>query len=216
MHTVKQIITLIMSLVLIITYAHAEDTAEVRLSSSSLAGWESKTVKDATTYTIVQENGKAVIQAHSKAAASGLIKKVNLDPNRFRYLHWSWKIAQTIEKGYEKTKPGDDFAARVYVVFPGRFFWQTRAINYIWANHLPKGEAFTSPFTSNAMMVAVETGPEKTGQWLSETRDVLADYRRLFGEDPREIGAIAIMTDTDNTAGEATAWYADISISTAR
>lgn len=196
--------------------ARAEDTQVVRLDTSSLAGWETKAFKGATTYRVIQDGGRPVIKAHSTAAASGLIRKVTLDPARFRYLHWSWKIDHTIDKGNEKTKAGDDYAARVYVVFPGRFFWQTRAINYIWANHLPKGEAIVNPFTANAMMVAVESGPEKAGQWLDETRDVLADYRRLFGEDPREIGAIAIMTDTDNTAGEAIGWYANIFISTTR
>ena len=196
--------------------AQADETAVVRLDTSSLTGWESKSFKGTTTYRIVQEGGRSVIQAHSTATASGLIRKVNLDPNRFRYLHWSWKIAQTIDKGDEKTKAGDDYAARVYVIFPGRFFWQTRAVNYIWANHLPKGEAIANAFTANAMMVAVESGPEKAGQWLNEVRDVLADYRRLFGEDPREIGAIAIMTDSDNTGTEATGWYADISISSVR
>jgi hypothetical protein len=197
-------------------FARADEAQVVRLDTTSLAGWETKNFKGSTTYSLVQDGGRTVIKAHSKAAASGLIRKVTLDPARFRYLHWSWKIDTTIDKGNERTKAGDDYAARVYVVFPGRFFWQTRAINYIWANHLPKGEAIPNAFTANAMMVAVESGPEKAGQWLNEVRDVLVDYRRLFGQDPREIGAIAIMTDTDNTAGEATGWYGDIFISTSR
>jgi len=71
-------------------------------------------------------------------------------------------------------------------------------------------------FTSNAMMIAVESGPAKTGQWVTEERDILTDYRRVFGEDPPEAGAIAIMTDTDNTGTEATAWYNDIILSTSR
>ena len=36
------------------------------------------------------------------------------------------------------------------------------------------------------------------------------DYRRAFGEDPPRIGAVAIMTDTDNTGEEAVAWYGAI------
>lgn len=196
--------------------AATEEPQLVRLDTSSLVGWDAKSFKGSTTYRVVQDGGRTAIKAHSKASASGLIRKVNLDPTRFRYLHWSWKVAQTIDQGNEKTKAGDDYAARVYVIFPGRFFWQTRAINYIWANHLPKGESIVNAFTHNAMMVAVESGPDKAGQWQSEVRDVLADYRRLFGEEPREIGAIAIMTDTDNTLGEATGWYGDLFISTAK
>jgi hypothetical protein len=139
-----------------------------------------------------------------------LFKKVRLDPKRFRRLCWSWKIADTIAHGNERSKEGDDYAARIYVVFPGRFFWQTKAINYIWANRLPKGEFVPNAYTGNAMMIAVESGPDKRGTWVSEERDILADYRQLFGEEPREMGAVAIMSDTDNTGAEATAWYGDI------
>ena len=196
--------------------AAAEESGKLKFSAERIANWETKSFKGHTTYKIVSEDGRKAIQAQSHATASGLYKKVALDPVRFRYLRWSWKIKQTIEKGFEKTKKGDDYAARVYVVFPGRFFWQTKAINYIWANHLPKEEAIPNAFTSNAMMVAVESGTGKTGQWLNEERDILADYRRLFNEEPRQIGAIAIMTDTDNSGAEATAWYGDISISSTR
>jgi hypothetical protein len=167
-----------------------------------------------TDYRLVQENGKTVLRAFSQAAASGLIKKVSFDAGKYRYLRWSWKIDRTIPGGDEKTKAGDDYAARVYVVFRGRYFWQTRAINYIWANHLKKGESLPNAYSGNAMMVAVESGPARAGQWLSAERDLLADYRRLFGEEPGEAGAIAIMTDTDNTGAVATAWYGDITLST--
>jgi hypothetical protein len=114
----------------------------------------------------------------------------------------------------EKTKAGDDYSARMYVIFPGFFFWQTKAINYVWAGRLPREDSFPNPYTGNAMMVVVESGTEKAGSWVAEQRDILADYRRLFGGEPRKLGAIAIMTDSDNTGGEATAWYGDIMLST--
>jgi hypothetical protein len=41
---------------------------------------------------------------------------------------------------------------------------------------------------------------------------VAQDYRLLFGEEPSALGAVAIMTDTDNTGGQAVAYYGDISL----
>jgi len=194
----------------------AEDLAVSRFSVEGLAGWTPKSFKGNTEYNVVNENGRTVVKATSHAAASGLVKEIRFDPAHYRYLRWSWKIDHTIKNGDEKTKAGDDYAARLYVVFPGRFFWQTKAINYIWANQLPKGESIPNPFTVGAMMVAVESGPAQAGQWLTEERDILADYRRLFGEEPGEAEAIAIMTDTDNTGESALAWYGEISLSTER
>jgi hypothetical protein len=194
--------------------ARADTLAVSRFATEGLAGWEKERFKGETEYSLVREGGQTVLKAHSSAAASGLIKKVRLDPLQYRYLRWKWKVAEPLGNRAEKTKAGDDYSARVYVIFPGMFFWQTKAINYVWSNRLPKEESFPNPYTGNAMMVVVESGTEKAGTWISEQRDVLADYRRLFGGEPRKLGAIAIMTDTDNTGAETTAWYGDISLST--
>jgi hypothetical protein len=205
---------LIIVITCIAAIAYADTLDISRFSTEGLSGWERKSFKGETEYSIVHEGQSTVIKAHSKAAASGLFKKVQLDPRKYRYLKWKWMIKEPLGNAAEKTKGGDDYSARVYVVFPGMFFWQTRAINYVWSGRLPKGESFPNPFTGNAMMVVVETGPEKAGSWASEQRDILADYRRLFGGEPRKIGAVAVMTDTDNSGGEATAWYGDITLST--
>ena len=197
-----------------ISCAHADEITVSRFATDGIKGWESKSFKGTTDYRIVQEDGRTVLKAHAKGAASGLTKKLKFSPQTYRYLKWNWKVSGTIAQGNEKTRQGDDYAARVYVVFPGRFFWQMRALNYIWANKLPKGEFVPNAFTSNAMLLAVESGPSKAGQWVTEQRDILADFRKVFGEDPPEAGAIAIMTDTDNTGAEATAWYGDITLST--
>ena len=124
--------------------------------------------------------------------------------------HLRWKVAGIITQGDERSKAGDDYAARVYVIFPHWFFPGTRTLNYLWANRLPQGEFLPNAYTGNAMMIAVRSGPEQAGQWLGERRDIVADYRRAFGEEPSHIGAIAIMTDTDNTGAAAMAWYDEL------
>ena len=205
-------ITLVVILSMV-AIGQANSIAVSLFETEGLVGWERKSFKGETEYSIVREGGSTVVKARSSAAASGLFRKVQLDPLQYRYLRWKWKVAGPLRGGAEKTKAGDDYSARLYVVFPGFFFWQTKAINYVWAGRLPKEESFPNPYTGNAMMVVVESGTEKAGTWVTEQRDVLNDYRRLFAGEPRQIGAIAVMTDTDNTGGEALAWYGDIAIS---
>jgi hypothetical protein len=194
--------------------ACAADLAVSRFSVEGLAGWTPKEFSGTTDYRLVNENGRAAVKATSHAAASGLIKEIRFKPATYRYLRWSWKFDHTIKGGDERSKAGDDYAARLYVVFPGGFFWQMKAINYIWANILPKGESIPNPYAAGDMMIAVESGPAEAGLWRCEERDIAADYRSLFGEEPAEATAIAIMTDTDNTGGNAIAWYGDITLST--
>jgi len=175
-------------------------------------GWEDKSFAGKTGYTVEINEGRHSVKAISRGAASGLIYKIAYDPKEMPILRWSWKIERILAKGDERSKAGDDYAARVDVIFPSLAFWRTKALNYIWANKLPKGEAIPNAFTGNAVMIAVESGNTNAGRWINEERNILADYRKYFKSEPPEVGAIAIMTDTDNTGESAVAWYGPISI----
>lgn len=208
---------LLLILLLAFTCAEASDNELHlgRFSTHDLKGWKEQTIgllKRKTSYTLTRDNEKEVLVARSTKSASGQIYKLNLDPKEYQTLKWSWKIDHIIRKGDEKTKDGDDVAARIYVIFPRGFFAKTRAICYVWANRLPKGEHVTSPFTSNIINVAVDSGEELAGHWTFHQRNIRDDYRRLFGEEPPRIGAVALMTDSDNTGESAVGYYGDISL----
>lgn len=200
--------------VLAVAAASATDMILIgRFSETGLQGWSAKIFQGETSYRIVDDGGHQVLEANSRAAASGLVFETEYDPRELPILTWRWKVADIIAGGDSRTKAGDDYAARIYVVFPHWFFPKTRTLNYIWANRLPREAVQANAFTGNAMMIAVESGTEKVGEWLTERRDIVADFRRAFGEDPPRVGAIAIMTDTDNTGTAAMAWYGDITAS---
>ncbi len=59
-------------------------------------------------------------------------------------------------------------------------------------------------------MVVVESGTQKEGLWIDEERDIYEDYKKAFGEEPPMINGVAIMSDTDNTKEQTTAYYGDI------
>ncbi|MDR8392932.1 DUF3047 domain-containing protein [Aliifodinibius sp. S!AR15-10] len=176
------------------------------------------------------KEGNTVIRAESKNAASGLIYKVDIDPSEYPVIEWRWRVDNIVEGGDVTKKSGDDYAARIYVTFDydkanlGFTDWikymfiktftsyniPLRAINYIWANDTEKSRIVPNPFTDWVQMVVVRNGSDKRRTWITETRNILEDYRKIWGEDPPRISGVAIMTDTDNTGGEAVAWYGDI------
>lgn len=203
----------LMGVLLVLLASHAP-AADIRLIDDFEQGlsprWEIKEFHGRTAYKVVAEGTGKVLHAQSRGTASGLVFKLIYDLSEWPVLAWRWKVAGSIPGGDERFTDGDDYAARVYVVFPHWFFPRTRSINYIWANRLPRGAAAPNPFTANTMMLAVESGADLAGAWLEERRNVLADYRRLFGEEPPAAAAIAIMTDSDNTGSSAEAWYDDL------
>lgn len=184
-----------------------------------------------TTYRVEGEAGKFWVKAESDASASALVREVQIDPKVYPILRWSWKVENIVRKGDESKKDGDDYAARVYVNFrydPEKAsIWEKTqygllrsiygsyppkgALNYVWANKLPRGRAVDNVYTSKAKMFAVESGPEKVGQWVNEERNIYQDYKSAFGEEPPPVIGVAIMTDTDNTQEKAVAYYRDLS-----
>src|SRR5689334_15737333 len=80
-----------------------------RFSSGDLSGWESQIFKGKkeTAYSLVKENGRTVLQAQSRHAASGLIHKVTLDPKEYPLLRWSWKVEHALRREDVTKKSGD-------------------------------------------------------------------------------------------------------------
>ncbi|NTV33614.1 MAG: DUF3047 domain-containing protein, partial [Deltaproteobacteria bacterium] len=87
--------------------------------------WKEKSFKGSTRYEVVQEDGQRCIKATSEASASALYYEIEFDPRDYLFLAWRWKVSNILAKGDELKKEGDDYAARVYVVFPSALFWRT-------------------------------------------------------------------------------------------
>lgn len=197
------------------------------------AGWEPLSfpkIKAATAYE--WSAASSAVHAVAESSASGLVFRHQGPVAASPILRWRWKISGVIEKGDERSRKGDDYAARVYVTFkyePARVGLASRlkyravkalrgeypprnAISYIWANKLPEGASAPSPYTGEVMMLAVRSGGSAAGQWRAEERNVLEDYRRLFKEEPPPYAGVALMTDSDDTGGRAEAWYADVTL----
>ena len=182
-----------------------------RFSQSDMTGWQNKMFSGETHYSLEKINGQMALRAVSNAAASGRYREIDIDLNKTPVLNWSWMVKNTIANLNERTKAGDDYAARVYVVFSGGMaFWRTRAINYVWSSNQSINMHWSSAYTDNVRMIAMQSGQKRLGEWINERRNVRTDYRRLFGEEPGKLNAVAIMTDTDNSGASASAWYGDI------
>ncbi|MCK4784549.1 MAG: DUF3047 domain-containing protein [Desulfobacteraceae bacterium] len=210
----KKVLLLILtfSLLLISSLSLAETVMVGSFSRGDLEGWELKKYEGEVDYNIVTADGRKVLRAKSFAAASGRIRKMKIDLKKTPYLNWSWRVDNVMQGLDERTKKGDDYPARVYLVFSGGMqVWKTRAVNYVWSNNQPVGTEWPSAYTKNNMKIAVQSGKKKLGVWVEEKRNVVEDFRRLFKKDPPEkVDAVAIMTDTDNSGQSAIAYYGDI------
>lgn len=182
---------------------------------NSLREWEEKIFKGKVVYRVEKDQLLSYVRATSKSSASALYYKVKLDAKkRSPVVSWKWEVekfpAKTRPESLE-TKDEDDFAGRVYVIFPAKFFTNSKVLEYIWAEHLPVEAVGTSPYSKNIKLIVAESGRGVEGTWRTQERDIVADYRRVFGRQPEyDIGAVAFMTNAEHTGTSADAMYDEI------
>lgn len=187
-------------------------------------------VRKHTEYSLVEDNGTVALKAVSRGSASGLVREVKIDPKQYPIVEWRWKVENILKKGDVTEKDGDDCPARLYITFEydsskAGFFERAMyesarlmhgeyppaaAINYIWDSKSPVGTIVPNPYTDRSRIIVLESGKEKVGQWVTESRNLYQDYRKVFNGDPPRISGVAVMTDTDNTNESAVAYFGDI------
>ncbi|MAA73458.1 MAG: hypothetical protein CMN28_01965 [Salinisphaeraceae bacterium] len=145
----------------------------------------------------------------NSASLFGLRREIDL--RRTPTLHWEWQVDGVYPGIDEQSKSGDDFVARVYAVKDGGLLkWRTRALNYVWASEAAPGTHWPNPFREQAMMIALQQGNARVGEWVAESRNIREDFRRFFDRDVDSIDGIAIMTDCDNHGGQAEVRFRNI------
>ncbi|GEM_PF-927236 len=189
-------------------------------SQESLKIWEEKIFKNKTLYNVMQHAGQNFLKSSSEDAASGLYTRINVKVTPDLFLSWRWRAVDFPEKkqpGQLSNRRQDDFAARIYVIFPGPSFFKTNVIEYIWDESIAAGTAASSPFSGRVKLFVLRTGKPSAAEdgWHLEERNIYKDYVDLFGQAPkRPIGALAIMSDSDNTGTRSGSDFADIILKT--
>ncbi|GGQ18866.1 DUF3047 domain-containing protein [Shewanella litoralis] len=191
------------------------------LSEQGIEQWQAKEFSGKSIYSVEQYKGQMALKAISQNSASGLVLEKKIDLIATPYLNWSWLVEQTLSPLDERSKAGDDFVARVYVVIDGGFMvWNTKSLNYVWSSNQDKGLVWNNAFAgSSVKMMSVRGQQSQRGQWYEEQRNVYQDLIDTFGDKGSQkanrkayqyIDIIAIMTDTDNSGKDAETYYGDL------
>jgi len=183
---------------------------------NALKDWQEKIFKGKTLYVIDRVDNEAFVDAKSQGAASGYFYKVSYSCKDYPMMSWKWRLEKFPDKGGPEgafTAEKDDFAARIYVIFPSGSFLTSKCIEYIWDEFAPAGSIIDSPYSKNIKLWVLESGKKKLNKWIFEERNIYEDYKTAFGYYPKlKVGAIAFMTDSDSASTSAEASYDEIKV----
>ena len=196
--------------------------------------------KTPTRFELVTLEGRRVLKVQADASYGLLEHRVQVPLTASTVLSWRWRVDTFVQGADLRTREGDDGAAKLCVFFDlpaDRLPLGARtrlalarsvsgedvpseALCYVWDGKEPKGTSLVNAFTDRMRMEVVESGPSATpGAWLSEHRNLLADYRRAFGAEAGgatpNVAAVVVAADADNTLGHGLAYFSDLRLTDA-
>jgi hypothetical protein len=157
-------------------------------------------------FTIEEDGGKKVLHMRSKDEGSTISKeikgKINLKETPI--LEWRWKMVTLPRGGNSCVKATDDQAGQVFVTWP-RFPEEIRSriIGYVWDTTQPAGTVCKSEKAGMVTYVVVRSSAADVGKWFTEQRNVREDFKKIYGEEPENPGALVLSIDSNDTHTQA-------------
>ncbi len=188
--------------------------------------------ENSTRYVLVRDGDTTVLKATADNSISGLGRQLAIEPAKFPILRWKWRVAKTNERSDIRSKSGDDFPARVYVLFNinedelsfldraklklARYIFgdqvPSAALCYVWSHKEQKNTQSWNAFTDRVRMIVLRSSADNAGLWAQEERNILSDFEKAFEMPAPQISGIVLSSDSDNTNAVSIAWYGDVTL----
>ena len=170
-----------------------------KINSDGIAyPWKLKEKSGDADVKIISDTGEKVVHLRSNHSSFSLERKVNLDIKNYPYVTWRWKALKLPPHGDVRHSKTNDQVLQLLVAFEGR-----KILSYVWDSNAPEGtvadESIAWPVSLKVKVLTLKSGASDAGKWLTVTRNVYDDYRKLFNEDPPHVKGIRIQTNSQHT-----------------
>ena len=189
----------------------AENVIVFNFTEDEFTKLKVRKVKGKTTWSLGSNEKGNFIKAEAEGKGSGLGKEVKIDLLKTPFINITWKVEKNLSGIIENSKKGHDYAARVFVIKKtGSTALSNRAINYVFSSNNNVDDYWPSPYTKKSIDYVLSTTKLGFGEWVTVKANVKEHFKKLHDLDVKELSAVAIMTDTDNSKLKAIAYYRDI------
>ncbi len=199
--------------------SYGEDTLPTQwkyLEDRRLVPLEPRHMRPKEQFYIVEEaNGNRILQVYTDGEAVHLTmanepEGFDWDLEALPYLQWDWRALELPPGGNEEVEAKNDTGAGVYVAYymSGRLFKRPVVIKYSYSSSLPVGTVVSY---GKLKVIVVSSALDGVGEWQTIRRNVVEDYKMLFGkEPPRRPMSLRLWGDSDNTKSVARADFDNI------
>lgn len=171
-------------------------------------GWRIKVVHGNPEASVINDGQSVVLHLKSRASSYSLEHAEDVDPAKLPYLTWKWKVADLPRGGDLRNASTDDQAAQLIVAFADR-----RILDYVWDSTAPVNTVQNVsgiPFI-HVFAFVCQSGPRDLNRWIPETRNIEADYERVFGHKPSQhVKGVRIQINSQHTGTSAESYFSDV------
>jgi hypothetical protein len=201
------VVPYIVSLFLRVPISIAEDTLPIivdfngEIRNNGLPSpWLLRVNKGQAHVKVLHQRDEDVLYLRCDSSSFSLERGVSASPEEYPYVTWTWKAMRLPAFGDVRKKERNDQGLQILFAFENR-----KIISYVWDANAPEGtitdESFGWPLNLSIKVIVVNSGTDRLGEWVSNTRDVYLDYRNLYHEDPPRIKGLRIQANTQYTRG---------------
>lgn len=157
--------------------------------------------------------GASAIEVTADAAAGLLWRAVKQQEPAVAKAQWSWLVEEGVRPTDLVRRGEDDRALAVYFIFGASAdrakgamaLLSSRSVKtlvYVFGGDKPRGSILPSPHMGErGRFIILRPADAPRRQWLNESVDLVSDHVRAFGQEPSQLLAVAISTDSDDTRG---------------
>ena len=153
------------------------------------------------------EDRQPCIHCRTHADVGILQRPVDLPLAEDSEISWRWCVDKLPIDLREDSVPSHDYLS-IAVEFDNG-----RDITYYWSSQLPEGTGYDCPLPNwrgKEYHVVIRSGTRGLGEWLTERRNLMEDYRHYMGEPPERITRVWFIANSIFQRGTGECTYADI------
>ena len=191
--------------------------------------------KPLTRYSVQVVDGQRALRIEAQASYGNLVHDLTDPAEAAQRLRWTWRLDEPNAAADLRRKDSDDSPAKVCALFDlptaALPFVDRQVLRlarlrsgedlpaavvcYVWDSRLPAGTVLDNAYSRRIRSIVLRGVGAPLLTWVSEQRDIAADFLRLFGDETKllpPLVGIAVGADADNTLGRSLAWLRTITL----
>ena len=148
---------------------------------------------------VKNSDGTTALQLKCDKSTGGIIIAPKVNLNKTPIMRWRWRILNYPQGADGRDPKKDDQPIGIYLGMDGGFL-KKKSLAYRWEDLTPKGFEGTVTYAKilTVHYITMQDNRAKAGEWITETRNVAEDFKRVYGKIPKKF-AVSVIGNSQYT-----------------